>query len=78
MLRKELEICGDPSSPEYYPFYAAEYAALLGKKDEAFRFLEKAYEGRAGIVFLKVEPQLDNLRSDPRYAELLRRTGFSQ
>ena len=78
MLLKELEICGDPSSPEYYPFYAAEYAALLGKKDEAFRFLEKAYEGRAGIVFLKVEPQLDNLRSDPRYVELLRRTGFSQ
>jgi eukaryotic-like serine/threonine-protein kinase len=77
LLQKELEFTGDPASLEYYPFYAACYAGMLGKKDEAFRFLEKAYEDHTGIVFLKIEPQLDNIRSDPRYADLLRRTGLA-
>jgi hypothetical protein len=53
--------------------YAASNAALLGKKEEAFKFLEKAYETRRGIVALPVEPELDNIRSDPRYPDLLRR-----
>ena len=77
MIQKQLELDSDPSSRDYYPFYAAGFAALLGKKDEAFRLLEKAYAERTGIVFLKIEPQLDNLRHDPRYADLLRRTGLA-
>jgi serine/threonine protein kinase/Tfp pilus assembly protein PilF len=78
MMRKQLELRGDPSSPEYDPFAAAGFAALLGEKDEAFRLLEKAYADRTGVVFLKIEPQLDTIRSDPRYADLLRRTGLTQ
>ena len=78
MIQKQLELDRDPSSRDYAPFYAASFAALLGKKDEAFRLLEKAYAERTGIVFLKIEPQLDNLRSDPRYADLLRRAGLGQ
>lgn len=50
----------------------------LGDVDRAFEWLEKSYQERAGLlVFLKVEPIFDPLRSDPRFAELLRRLQFS-
>jgi serine/threonine protein kinase/tetratricopeptide (TPR) repeat protein len=78
MMRKSLEFSSDPSSPEYDPFASAAFSSLLGKKDDAFRFLEKAYADRVGIVFLKIEPELDNIRSDPRYADLMRRAGLAQ
>ncbi len=46
----------------------------LGDKDNAITQLKRAYEERAGwIIALKVEPMFDPLRSDPRFAELLRR-----
>ncbi len=78
MMRKQLELSSDPSSAGYDPVAAACFAAMLGKKDDAFRFLEKAYADRVGIVFLKVEPELDNIRHDPRYADLMRRVGLAQ
>jgi len=56
---------------------AAEYA-MLGEKDAAFAALNKAFVRRAGVVDIYVDPRLDNLRSDPRYADLLRRIGFRQ
>jgi tetratricopeptide (TPR) repeat protein len=50
----------------------------LGNVDRAFEWLEKSYQEHAGLlVFLKVEPIFDPLRSDPRFAELLRRLQFS-
>jgi len=49
----------------------------LGQKDKAFAELNKAYENRiSSLCWLKVEPQMDPLRSDPRYQELLRKIGF--
>jgi TolB-like protein/DNA-binding winged helix-turn-helix (wHTH) protein/Tfp pilus assembly protein PilF len=46
----------------------------LGQKDDAFYWLEKSYQERArALGFAKVEPRLDPLRSDPRFADLLRR-----
>ncbi len=46
----------------------------LGQKDQAFAWLEKAFQEREGRLFwLKVDPMFDNSRSDPRFAELLRR-----
>jgi TolB-like protein/Flp pilus assembly protein TadD len=51
----------------------------LGQKDKAFAELNKAYENRpSSLCWLKVEPQMDPLRSDPRYRELLRKMGFPQ
>ncbi|HYH85445.1 MAG TPA: FlgO family outer membrane protein [Pyrinomonadaceae bacterium] len=51
--------------------------AGLGEKDEAFAYLEKAREGREYMMlWVKVEPQLDGLRSDPRFQDLLRRVGL--
>jgi serine/threonine protein kinase/tetratricopeptide (TPR) repeat protein len=49
----------------------------LGDKDQALAWLEKAYEDRTFfMVDLKVEPELDPLRSDPRFQNLLRRMNF--
>jgi len=46
----------------------------LGDKDSMFEWLQKAYEERAAfLVFLKVEPGWDTLRSDPRCTDFLRR-----
>jgi serine/threonine protein kinase/Tfp pilus assembly protein PilF len=46
--------------------------AALGEKDRTFQQLERAYEHREpGLMFLKVAPWLDPLRSDPRYDALL-------
>ncbi len=50
----------------------------LGKHDEALVWLERAYAQRTpGIVFLKVDPKWNNLRSDARFQDLLRRMGIS-
>jgi TolB-like protein/tetratricopeptide (TPR) repeat protein len=61
---------------DYY--YAAEDHAMLGEKDAAFAALEKAFASRARVVDMNNDPELDNLRSDPRYADLLRRIGLPQ
>jgi len=51
--------------------------AGLGDKDQAFEWLEKAYDERAfQIQWLKVEPRWDPLRGDPRFADLLKRVGI--
>jgi hypothetical protein len=42
-----------------------------------FQLLEQLYEERNDwLVWLKVSPELKNLRSDPRFQDLLRRIGF--
>jgi hypothetical protein len=49
----------------------------LNLRNEAFRALEQAYEGRAyGLVFLVVDPRFDPIRSDPRCTDLVRRIGL--
>jgi tetratricopeptide (TPR) repeat protein len=49
----------------------------LGDKDQAFLWLEKACDERSNYVaYLKVFPILDPLRSDPRYADLIRRVSL--
>ncbi len=51
--------------------------AGLGEKDRAFEWLEKAYKAHDnGMLYLKVDPPLDPLRSDPRFQDLLRRMNF--
>jgi serine/threonine-protein kinase len=51
--------------------------AGLGDKDRAFEWLEKAYEDHAYLLTLKVNPESDPLRSDPRFDSLLRRMGLA-
>jgi tetratricopeptide (TPR) repeat protein len=67
------------------PGFALAYAGLadcyagLGEKDQAFAWLEKAYEQHSfNMAWLNVEPRWDSLRSDPRFADLVRRVGLPQ
>jgi hypothetical protein len=49
----------------------------VGDKDAAFEWLERGYEERSSwIIFLKVHPYYEPLRSNPRFTDLLRRTGL--
>jgi eukaryotic-like serine/threonine-protein kinase len=70
----------DLSSHAYVDFYQfATIYAGLGDKDEAFRLLEKAYEEHSSsMTFLAADPFWYSMRSDPRYADLLRRMGLPQ
>jgi TolB-like protein/DNA-binding winged helix-turn-helix (wHTH) protein/Tfp pilus assembly protein PilF len=57
-------------------YFAIVYAAL-GDKDQAFAWLEKSYQDRSEqMLYLKVEPLVDPLRSDPRFESLLKRVGL--
>ncbi len=59
------------------PYMMAVPYAGLGDRDNAMRLLSKAYEERsAEMPQLKIEPFFDNLRSDPRFQELVRRMNF--
>jgi hypothetical protein len=52
--------------------------ALLGDKDQALQWLEKAYDEHSTYLnFLKGQPIWDDLRSDPRFTELLRRMNLA-
>jgi len=53
--------------------------AVRGEIDEAFRYLERAFEMRdSGIAFLPVNGSLRNLHSDPRWPRLLERAGLAR
>jgi serine/threonine-protein kinase len=59
------------------PILVAAVYTALGDKDEAFRILEKAIEERNSLLApLKEDPPLENLHSDPRWKDLLRRMNF--
>lgn len=54
-------------------------ATCLGETDEALEYLEQAYRDRyASLIFLKVDPDFDILRSDPRFKNMLMRLGFDE
>jgi eukaryotic-like serine/threonine-protein kinase len=56
------------------PFDVAIVYVGLGDRDQAFAWLEKAYQERTRpMLSLKVNPRLDPLRSDPRFVALVRR-----
>ena len=75
-----LEELKELSKQRYVPPYRlAEIYAAIGEKDQAFAYLEQAYQAHAmHFCNLKVEPTLDPLRSDPRFADLLWRVGLPQ
>ncbi len=59
-------------------FHIASVCARLNRKDDAFRWLQRAYEERStNFLFLKVDPNMANLKDDPRYGALLMRIGLS-
>jgi len=60
------------------PYLIATLYATLGEKDTAFKFLEKAYQEKSLDLswYLKSDLRIDNLRSDPRFQNLLSRVGL--
>ena len=70
----------DLSSHSYVDFYQFAWIyAGLSDKDEAFRLLERGYkEHAAAMVYLGADVTWYGMRSDPRYADLLRRIGLPQ
>ena len=59
------------------PYYIAIVYLGLGKTEAAMDWLEKAYTDHSnGLVFLKVEPELDPLRTNPRFIALQHRLNF--
>jgi len=69
-LRKKLDL-GEEDA-----YALAQINARLGNRDEAFRWLDKAYEQRIAFGLLKVDPELDSLRSDTRFQAHLRRVNL--
>jgi tetratricopeptide (TPR) repeat protein len=60
------------------PIWRVKIYAGLVEKDKAFEWLEKAYEDHSivSVGYIKTNPMFDPLRSDPRFADLLRRTNL--
>jgi TolB-like protein/Flp pilus assembly protein TadD len=54
------------------PYYLAVVYAGLGEREQAFEQLDRAYRARdETLTWLKIDPRLDPLRADPRFADLL-------
>ncbi len=77
---KMLEELNELSKKRYVSsLEIARIYASLGEKDQVFECFNKAVEEREGwLIWVKLEPSFDSLRSDDRYAKLLRRMGLSQ
>jgi hypothetical protein len=53
--------------------------AGLGDKDKAFEWLEKAYQERSdSLAWFRFDPESKGLQSDPRFAALMRKIGFTE
>ncbi|MFN2502451.1 MAG: tetratricopeptide repeat protein [Pyrinomonadaceae bacterium] len=70
----------DAEKSQYIPAPSIAYVySGLGERDQAFAWMEKGFKQRAfHLQWLKVDPRWDELRSDPRFADLERRVGLPQ
>jgi tetratricopeptide (TPR) repeat protein len=68
----------DLSRSEYVsPYSIAVLHTGLRRNDQAFEWLERALAERAAwLRWLKIDPRLDRLRSDPRFEDLVKRSGL--
>jgi eukaryotic-like serine/threonine-protein kinase len=78
--RKLLEELQQQAQVRYVaPYWIAMIYVGLDEKDDAFKWFEKAYEERSWfLIFIKMDPWMDSVRSDPRYIRLIQRIGFPQ
>jgi TolB-like protein/DNA-binding winged helix-turn-helix (wHTH) protein/Tfp pilus assembly protein PilF len=77
--QKVLDKLNDLSKQKYVsPVFMAKIYSGLREKDKAFDWLEKAYDDHSivSVGYIKTNPMFDPLRSDPRFANLLRRTNL--
>ena len=77
--RKILQEFVDLAKRRYVsPDQMAMICASLGEKDQAFAWLDKAYEARSGMSALLLTPTYDPIRADPRFTALLRKMGLEK
>ncbi|HXY08709.1 MAG TPA: hypothetical protein VEI52_12790, partial [Terriglobales bacterium] len=68
-----------PSSEFGSAYNIAGFYAELGEKDQAFQWLNTAYqEHDSQLLWLNTDLSLDSIRSDPQFAELVRKVGLPQ
>jgi tetratricopeptide (TPR) repeat protein len=73
-IEQMKEISKQRSVPAYA--FAQAYAGL-GDRDQAFQWLERSYQDRgAHLCLFKIDPIMESLRTDPRFADLVRRIGL--
>ena len=75
---KEIDKLQELSTQRYVAAYnLALIYASLGDKGNALEWLEKAYEDRSTqLIWIKADPRLDNLRSEPRFKAVIKRLGL--
>ncbi|HEY7160031.1 MAG TPA: tetratricopeptide repeat protein, partial [Acidobacteriota bacterium] len=73
-----LHIINQLKQREYVsPLEIASIHLALGDQQNAFEFLEKAFNERSfHITYLKIRPDFDSIRNDPRFGDLIRRIGL--
>jgi eukaryotic-like serine/threonine-protein kinase len=78
VLHRMLDKFKEQATQAYVsPYVIATIYVGVEDKEQAFEWLERAYEDRSeGLTWLKVDPRLDALRSDARFANLMRRIGL--
>jgi len=79
-IREQIRLLTEANKQDYIsPIALATNYAVLGQKDEAFVWLEKAYEERTpGLLDLDLDPDYDSLRGDSRFQNLVRRINLPQ
>lgn len=71
------ELKSPPKQTPVEPYFVAVIYVGLKENDQAFAWLEKSFEQHdPNLPAMKCDPQLDPLRSDPRFSSLLKRVGF--
>jgi adenylate cyclase len=74
--RKRLDL--EMAKAQQNAYNVAALYARLGDQERAFEWLQRAVEERSNeLVYLKVSPAFDNMRSDPRFVELMERVGLA-
>jgi serine/threonine-protein kinase len=75
--RTVLSSLREAATRRYVPsYYFALLHAGLGQRDEALRYLERAYEERSTVLaYVMIDPRLATLREDPRFHALAKRLG---
>jgi len=78
LYEKQLDLLKMSSEEGYVsPMFFVFTYAHLNRKEDAFEWLEKAYQERSSwLIFLKTDPQYDTLRSDPRFTALIKKVGL--
>jgi eukaryotic-like serine/threonine-protein kinase len=75
--REVLSELKNPSQPRLPAFSIASVYAGLRDKEQAIFWLEKGYQERnEDMIYMKIEPVLDLVRTDPRFDDLIHRVGF--